>query len=77
MGASGKAMTSSSVYSPAFWEWFWRTGGIQSIACFIIAYVIYGDQPRVGAAADTLVAFYNGESHTDLDRCCVVWLSSS
>jgi hypothetical protein len=61
MGASGKAMTSSSVYSPAFWEWFWRTGGIQSIACFIIAYVIYGDQPRVGAAADTLVAFYNGD----------------
>ena len=52
MGASGKAMTSSSVYSPAFWEWFWRTGGIQSIACFIIAYVIYGDQPRVGRRSE-------------------------
>ena len=54
-------MTSSSVYNPAFWEWFWRTGGIQSIVCFIIAYVTYGNQPRVGAAADVLVAFYSGD----------------
>ena len=61
MGASGKAMTSFSVYNPAFWEWFWRTGGIQSIVCFIIAYVTYGNQPRVGAAADVLVAFYSGD----------------
>jgi hypothetical protein len=63
MGTSGRGMTSStSVYTtPAFWERLWRTGGIQSIICFIIAYVIYGDQPRVGAAADALVAFYSGD----------------
>jgi hypothetical protein len=62
MGTSARATTSSAVYTtPAFWERFWRTGGIQSIACFILAYFIYGDQPRVGTAADALVAFYSGD----------------
>ena len=62
MGTSARATTSSAVYTtPAFWERFWRTGGIQSIACFILAYFIYGDQPRIGTAADALVAFYNGD----------------
>ena len=63
MSASSTAMTSStSVYTtPAFWERLWRTGGIQSIVCFIIAYVIYGYQPQVGASADALVAFYDGD----------------
>jgi hypothetical protein len=28
---------------------------------FIIAYVIYGNQPQVGASADALVAFYEGD----------------
>jgi hypothetical protein len=53
--------TSPSVYTtPAFWERLWRTAGIQSVGLFIIGYVIYGYQPRVGASADTLVAFYAG-----------------
>jgi hypothetical protein len=53
---------STSVFTTrAFWERFWRTGGIQFLVCFIIAYFIYGSQPQVGASADTLVAFYNGE----------------
>jgi hypothetical protein len=68
MSASTTAMTSSSsaksssVYTtPAFWERLWRTGGIQSVLCFMVAYVVYGHQPQVGASADTLVAFYDGE----------------
>jgi len=62
VSASTTAMTSSpSVYAtPAFWERLWRTGGIQSIFFFIIAYFAYGQQPKVGASADALVAFYNG-----------------
>jgi hypothetical protein len=62
MNASTTVMTTStSMYTtPAFWESLWRTGGIQSIGCFIIAYIIYGNQPQVGASADALVAFYNG-----------------
>ena len=47
--------------TPAFWERLWRTGGIQSILCFIVAYLVYGHQPQVGASPDTLVAFYDGE----------------
>jgi hypothetical protein len=39
----------------------WRTGGIQSVLCFIVAYIVYGHQPQVGTSADTLVAFYEGE----------------
>jgi hypothetical protein len=34
--------------------------GINFVIFFIIAYLIYGYQPRVGASADALVAFYDG-----------------
>jgi hypothetical protein len=55
------SMSSASVFTtPAFWERFWRTSGIQFVVIFIIAYVIYGYQPQVGASADALVAFYGG-----------------
>jgi hypothetical protein len=63
MTASTTAMApSTSVYNtPAFWERLWRTSGIQFVGLFIIASVIYGSQPQIGASADALVAFYNGE----------------
>src|SRR6266850_1789756 len=61
-GASTTAMTSStSVYTTrGFWERLWRMSGINFVAFVIIACVIYGYQPRVGASADALVAFYDG-----------------
>jgi hypothetical protein len=63
MSASTKGMTSStSVYTtPMFWERLWRMSGINFVAFFIIAYVIYGSQPQVGASADALVPFYDGD----------------
>ena len=63
MSASTKAMVSStSVYTtPAFWERLWRMSGINFVVFFIIAYVIYPNQPQVGAPADALVAFYSGD----------------
>jgi hypothetical protein len=63
MSASSTAMPrSTSVYTtPAFWERLWRTSGIQFVALFIIASLIFGTQPQVGAPADALVAFYNGD----------------
>src|SRR5438477_4059846 len=63
MSASTAAKTSStSAYtSPMFWERLWRTAGIQSIFFFIIAYLVYGHQPQVGASPDAVVAFYDGE----------------
>jgi len=63
MSATTTAMPSStSTYgTPAFWERLWRTGGIQFVGLFIIASFIYGTQPPVGASADALTVFYNGE----------------
>ena len=61
MNASTTAMTSSSsLNTPVFWERLWRTSGIQFVAFFIIASVIYGSQPQVSASTDALVAFYSG-----------------
>jgi hypothetical protein len=42
-------------------ERFWSTSGIQFALLCVIAYVIYGHQPQVGAPADALVAFYHGD----------------
>ena len=63
MSASTTVMTSSTSVNTTrvFWERLWRTAGIQSVACFIIAYVIYGSQPQIGASPDALVAFYDGD----------------
>jgi hypothetical protein len=52
----------TSVYGTAmFWERLWRMSGINFVAFFIIAYLIYGHQPQIGAPANTLVTFYEGE----------------
>ena len=63
MSASTTPMTSStSAYTtPAFWERFWRTSGLQFVVLFIIACVIHGSQPHVGASTDALTAFYGGD----------------
>jgi hypothetical protein len=44
-----------------FWERLWRSSGISFVVFFIIAYIIYGDQPKVGASAEKLVSFYDGD----------------
>jgi hypothetical protein len=62
MSESTTAMTSSaSVTTRGFWELFWRTSGIQFVVVLIIASAIYGNQPQVGASAESLVAFYHGD----------------
>jgi hypothetical protein len=63
MSASTTATTSSaSVYATAaFWERLWRASGINFIVFFIVAYVVYGNQPQVGAPADAVAAFYDGD----------------
>ena len=62
MSESTTPITSSiNLYTTAnFWERLWRASGIHFVVFFIIAYVIYGYQPQVGASADALVAFYDG-----------------
>jgi hypothetical protein len=61
MSTSTSTTSSASAYTTsAFWERLWRTAGIQSALCFIVAYIVYGHQPQVGASADALAAFYDG-----------------
>src|SRR5229473_8304851 len=59
MSASTTAMTSSTS-TRGFWEGLWRMSGTNFVVFAIIAYVIYGNPPQVGAPADALVAFYDG-----------------
>ena len=42
------------------WDRLWRSAGIQSVALVIIAYFVYGDQPKVGASPDVLMSLYDG-----------------
>ena len=42
------------------WDRLWRSAGIQFVIFLIIAYFIYGDQPKVGSSPDTLASFYDG-----------------
>ena len=43
------------------WERNWRSAGVGFFALVIVASVIYGSQPKVGASADKLVSFYDGD----------------
>src|SRR5580700_6009885 len=62
MSVSTGTPSSASVYTtPAFWERLWRTAGIQSVVCFIVAYIVYDHQPQVGASAEALANFYDGD----------------
>ncbi len=61
MSASTTAVSSStSKYGRAFWEGLWRMNGNSIVLFAIIAWVLYGSQPHVGAPADAVVAFYAG-----------------
>ena len=42
------------------WDRLWRSAGIQFVSLLIIAYLICGDQPKVGSSPDTLISFYDG-----------------
>jgi hypothetical protein len=42
------------------WERLWRSSGI-IFGIFFVAYLFYGLQPKIGASADTLVSFYEGQ----------------
>jgi hypothetical protein len=43
------------------WDRNWRGSGIFFVLLFIVSWVIYGSQPKVGASADKLVSFYDGD----------------
>ena len=43
------------------WERNWLGSGIFFVVAFIIGWVIYGGQPKVGSSAAELVSFYDGD----------------
>jgi hypothetical protein len=43
------------------WERNWRGAGVVFAVLIIVASVIYGSQPKVGASTDKLVSFYDGD----------------
>jgi hypothetical protein len=60
--STAAASPSSNIATTAqFWERLWRSAGVQSVGLFVIAYLVYGLQPGVGASAETLLAFYQAE----------------
>jgi hypothetical protein len=53
--------STSVTNNPQFWERLWRTAGLQSVGLIVVAYFVYGIQPNVGASAEALVTFYQGD----------------
>ena len=43
------------------WERNWRASGIGAVLFLVVAFIIYGSSPDVGASADKLVSFYDGD----------------
>jgi hypothetical protein len=60
MSASSIATASAGRFGHAFWERMWRSAGIQSAGLFIIAYLVYGAPPPIGASHEELAAYYAG-----------------
>jgi hypothetical protein len=43
------------------WERQWRSAGIVSFVLVVVASLIYGSQPKLGASSDQLVSFFDGD----------------
>ena len=67
------------------WERNWRSNGVIAAVLFIVSFVFYGSQPRVGASADKLVSFYDGDSTRILiatvlfgfATLCLMWFAAA
>ena len=46
---------------PTDWQRVWRGAGIQFLIFFVIAGIVRGMQPKIGASAETLVGYYDGD----------------
>ena len=46
---------------PVDWQRVWRSAGIQAVVFFVLAFIVSGSQPKLGASAGELVSFYDGD----------------
>lgn len=61
MRTTGPASQQGGAMLNVSWERLWRASGIVFVAMFIIAYLVYGDQPKMGASTDELISFYDSD----------------
>jgi len=57
----GRTNAKETEMDSQLWERLWRSAGIQFVVLFVVASVIYSDQPKVGASTSDLVSFYDGD----------------
>ena len=58
---TGRTVTVPEATTVNKWERLWRMNGVNVVLFFVAAYLVYGSQPEIGASADELVAFYDGD----------------
>src|SRR6186997_1073087 len=49
------------MYGELFWQRLWRSAGIQFVVLAVIGAILYHGQPKIGASAQSLVSFYDGD----------------
>jgi hypothetical protein len=69
----------------ADWEKNWRSNGVIAAILFVVSFLFYGSQPKVGASAEKLVSFYDGDSTRILiatvifgfATLCLMWFAAA
>ena len=72
--------TERTTMDPSTFDRVWRGSGVAFVVTFVASWLIHGSQPGIGASADTLVSFYDGDrtrilmgrrySHCRSSICC-------
>ena len=63
-------------FPAAFWEGLWRSAGLQSAGLFAVAAFLFGLQPAIGASAESVANFYDGERLQILAAASVAGLAT-
>jgi hypothetical protein len=67
------------------WEKNWRGNGVIAAVLFIVSFIVYGSQPKLGSSAEKLVSFYDGDSTRILiagiifgfATLCLMWFAAA
>ena len=67
------------------WERNWRGNGVIAAVLFVVSFIFYGSQPKVGSAAEKLISFYDGDSTRILiatiifgfATLCLMWFAAA
>ena len=67
------------------WERNWRSNGVIAAMLFVVSFIVYGTQPKMGESAQKLVSFYDGDSTRILisgvifgfATLCLMWFAAA